>query len=361
MANKLVLAVTGGGTEAIGNMLSVGGASSYFLEGVVPYSNKSLDDFLGFAPKKYCSEQTARQMAAAAFQRALYLGAADVEALGVACTASLVKPSGEREGREHVAYLARADLFTSESISIKLLEKRSRKAEEDLIAKTIELYASGGAAASYFYLTPDEREALVYRGSSDRYQVKKLFVDNQPQYYFAEKTTSKFSNSLIFPGSFNPFHDGHASMMKEAYKRTKRKIFLEISVTNVDKPPIDYVDINYRVNSITNYLMKDSELMEIFGGIILSNTPTFTKKVWLYPPGVDYLVGGDTAKRILDIKYGSVIDLMDALMVMNAKFYVTPREGHEVYVPIDFKRHFEFLDCSIPNISSTRIREEQIT
>src|SRR5690606_16064621 len=119
--SKLVLAITGGGTEAIGNLLKVGGASSYFIEAHVPYGMKSLDKFLGFKPEKYCSPETARHMAVESYKRAIAHGAKAEEAVGIGATCSLVKPSGERAGREHLIYVSgfQHNLQFVEGISLK--------------------------------------------------------------------------------------------------------------------------------------------------------------------------------------------------------------------------------------------------
>ena len=67
---QLVLAITGGGSQAIGELLSVPGGSQTVLEAVVPYSAISLEAFLHARPEHFCSARTARMMAMAAFERA---------------------------------------------------------------------------------------------------------------------------------------------------------------------------------------------------------------------------------------------------------------------------------------------------
>ncbi|MBR5627545.1 MAG: hypothetical protein IKW74_08015, partial [Thermoguttaceae bacterium] len=83
---KMVLAVTGGGSGVIGDLLSVPGGSQTLLEAIVPYSTESLCQFLRTVPEQYCSEKTARLMAMSAFLRAIQLNSvnppADTSGLG---------------------------------------------------------------------------------------------------------------------------------------------------------------------------------------------------------------------------------------------------------------------------------------
>src|SRR2546430_85232 len=59
----VVLAVTGGGASAVAALLGVPGASRTVLEAVVPYHERALAEFLGFAPAQACSGETSRAMA----------------------------------------------------------------------------------------------------------------------------------------------------------------------------------------------------------------------------------------------------------------------------------------------------------
>ena len=65
----IVLAVTGGGSRAIADLLAVPGGSRTLLEAVVPYSASALAAWLGSRPDEFCSAATARAMAMVAFQR----------------------------------------------------------------------------------------------------------------------------------------------------------------------------------------------------------------------------------------------------------------------------------------------------
>ena len=87
---QAVVALAGAGSEALACLLSVPGASRTLLEALVPYGRNSMIDFLGHEPEQYVSSRNARDMAKAAYARALTLREGDEPALGLGCTATLV-------------------------------------------------------------------------------------------------------------------------------------------------------------------------------------------------------------------------------------------------------------------------------
>ena len=79
---QAVVALAGAGSEALAWLLSVPGASRTLLEALVPYGRKSMIGFLGHEPEQYVSQENARDMAKAAYERALNLREGDEPALG---------------------------------------------------------------------------------------------------------------------------------------------------------------------------------------------------------------------------------------------------------------------------------------
>src|SRR5215831_6131780 len=67
---KAALAITGGGSGAISELLRVPGGSRLLIEAQVPYDMQALAVFLGFAPTQACSSNTALAMAQTARARA---------------------------------------------------------------------------------------------------------------------------------------------------------------------------------------------------------------------------------------------------------------------------------------------------
>src|ERR1700739_1742271 len=147
---KAALAITGGGSGAIGELLRVPGGSRLLIEGQVPYDVQALATFLGFAPAQACSSDTAIAMAQTARARAARLMPAGTDMVGLGATAALVSDRPRKgEHRFHVAIANSAGIAHCTCVMAK--GRRDRAAEEDLVSRAIVLclaHGSGFAAPS---------------------------------------------------------------------------------------------------------------------------------------------------------------------------------------------------------------------
>ncbi len=97
----------------------------------------------------------------------------------------------------------------------------------------------------------------------------------------------------LLPGSFNPLHDGHLRLAHVAANLLGAPVAFEMSVSNVDKPALAADDVCRRMSAFPS----DAELW-------LTCAPTFVEKARLFPKAV-FVVGADTAARIVDPRYYS--------------------------------------------------------
>jgi hypothetical protein len=292
---KAALAITGGGSGAVGELLRVPGGSRLLIDAQVPYDELALAAFLGFAPAQACASDTAIAMAQNARARAARLMPAGTDLVGLGATAALVSDRPRRgEHRFHIATASSAGIAHCTGVMAK--GRRDRAAEEDLVARAIVLWlarACGIAATSpRSLLDPDEHfaESVVAAVDTiDRLLAGELDrVTVQPD---GQMMLSALRPPVLFPGSFNPVHEGHLLLARVAEELKQQPVAFEISVTNVDKPPLAGDAVRHR---LAQFAWKSP--------VELTRAPTFVEKARLFP-GSTFVVGADTAERLFGPRY----------------------------------------------------------
>jgi hypothetical protein len=295
---KAALAITGGGSGAVGELLRVPGGSRLLIEAQIPYDEQALAAFLGLAPAQACSTDTAIAMARTARARAARLMPAGADLVGLGATAALVSDRPRKgEHRFHIAFANSAGIAHCTCVLAK--GRRDRAAEEDLVSRAIVLWlarACGVAASSpRSLLDADEHyaetevvpgEAMdtidrLLAGEHDRVTV-------QPD---GQMMLSAPQPVVLFPGSFNPMHEGHVLLARVAEELRQQPLAFEISVTNVDKPPLAGETVRHR---LSQFAWKSP--------VELTRAPTFLEKSRLFPSAT-FVIGADTAERLVAPKY----------------------------------------------------------
>lgn len=360
---KAVLYITGGGTEVLPMLLERGGGSATLLSARVPYANAETAELLGGEPEKYVSEATTRQLAMAAFQKALALRTGDEPVIGVACSSSLQKTPEERKGRIHHIFAALQTNSKTVSVSVtidpaSLIRSPAcemfdgapfksvsavdiRKWEEKLNAIIVfNLVAEGcgiheRASIPYRYdFKVDRHESnlngsylpLLLEGKINRLS---FYVDGDEitssSTYYRDEPHSAF----IMPGSYNPAHKGHFEMADyvacNLVQMPDFGIDFEISICNVEKPMLDLITLEERLKSIGK------------GGkrkVWITNASTFVEKTKVFSRFTTFIIGYDTALRICDPKYAGDVDkVIDVFYKKDTRFIVFGREIDGVFHP----------------------------
>jgi len=292
---KAALAITGGGSGAVGELLRVPGGSRLLIEAQVPYDEQALAAFLGFSAAQACSSDTAIAMARTARARAAKLAPAGADLVGLGATAALVSDRPRKgEHRFHIAFANAAGVAHCSCVLAK--GQRDRAGQEDLVSRAIVLWlarACGVAAPSpRSLLDADEYYAetvvtavdtidRLLAGEHDRVTVQ---ADGQMM-------LSAPQPFVLFPGSFNPMHEGHVLLARVAEELRQQPLAFEISVTNVDKPPLAGETVR---NRLAQFAWKSP--------VELTRAPTFLEKSRLFPSAT-FVIGADTAERLVAPKY----------------------------------------------------------
>lgn len=160
--------------------------------------------------------------------------------------------------------------------------------------------------------------------------------------------------AILLPGSFNPLHKGHEGLLLSAEKATGREGVLELSVTNVDKPPLTLIEVERRL----------LQLKGIYSAV-LTCAPTFAAKAELFP-GSWFAMGYDTAIRLLSPAYHADVPAMLArFQTLGTRFIVAGRLHDSAFQTLEnlhVPAGFESLFIPIPgdqfreDISSSELR-----
>jgi len=203
------------------------------------------------------------------------------------------------EHRFHIAFANAAGIAHCTCVLAK--GRRDRAHEEDLVSRAIILWlarACGIAAPSpRSLLDADEHHAetvcaetgvaavdtidQLLAGELDRVTV-------QPDGQMMLSAPQPF---VLFPGSFNPLHEGHVLLARVAEELRQQPLAFEISVTNVDKPPLAGETVRHRVAQLA---WKSP--------VELTRAPTFLEKSRLFR-STTFVIGADTAERLVAPKY----------------------------------------------------------
>ncbi|MGI9430253.1 MAG: hypothetical protein ACR2NM_16450 [Bythopirellula sp.] len=364
---RCVLAVTGGGSTAIGQLLASPGASRTVLEAVVPYSNTALTDWLQCAAEQACSAATARAMAMAAWMRARQL---DPETdphqlIGLGATASLVSDR-PKKGNHRIHVATQTATVTTVTTLELAKDQRDRLAEEALAAQLVLLTLAKTSAVditsaqSHFneQLLPQETVASVLQQAEESWTALLLSQASHVCY------PNPFSPQAILCGAFNPPHDGHRRMAAHAAQRLGCPVDWELSITNVDKPPLDFVEIEQRLGWLHGETTSERT--------VLTDAPTFRAKSQLFP-GCTFVVGADTIARVGDPKYysgesGTFDAAIGQIATHGCRFLVFGREidgNFQVVSDLDLPAPLRDLCDEVPgaefreDISSTQLRENR--
>ncbi len=326
---RLVLSLTGGGSGAMAALLQVPGASASVLEAIVPYSAQSLQDWLGGSVDQYCSEATARAMAMRAFERSRELSDDDPHRLcGIGATASLATNRPKRgPHRIHVAWQSATATVVA---TCRFTTGAGTRADEEDVSAQLIL----GAIAEACGISAPQSIKTSIEIETDRREQRA--PDSWTELLLGRRSSVNVPASneaarpaILFPGAFNPPHCGHERMAKIAARRCGGPVTFEVSITNVDKPPLDFVEIADRLDRLDRLAGQP---------VLLTRAPTFVEKARL-TPGCTFVVGTDTIERIADpVYYGGDATQRDAaiaeLATLGCRFLVFGRTLEGRFAPL---------------------------
>ena len=291
--HRLVFEFAGAGSLALYWLHSVPGSSRTVLEATDRYAGASLADLIGRMPEKFVSADTARMMAEFAYRRAMRLTDGSTPCLGVACTATIATDRAKRGS--HACSIAVYDGATLRSFDLTLTKgARDRAGEERLISLLIirAIADACSVTAPDLALEPSETLNAHEEPHPDpltlllRGDIERVFVSMDGRVHLESAPPV-----ALLSGSFNPLHAGHEQLAQAAATLLGAPVAFELPVLNADKPPLGYAELERRLDQFRRRYP-----------VVLSRAPLFVQKARLFP-GCTFVIGYDTAIRIIDPRY----------------------------------------------------------
>ena len=340
--NIFSLNVTGGGISSLKMLFTVPGASKSLKYVTIPYSRSSLLKTVSREEENiniqsYCSSDIALRLAEESFRTTvdnilleepnILVDQSKIRIFGVGCTAALATSVPKRgDHRCHIALVSGKTVIKSSIILDKEILTRE---EEDLICSEVIIDLIGKFCGLKPLLTEQSPRKKFYSINTETIDNLRLAAvqeflekkdnlfcfpslhNSSPLEWLTLSNCSLPARSLIFPGSFNPLHDGHLNLVETALTElslTKHNclVIFEIAAINVDKPPLSEEEILRRVAqffySRNSLLMKLLQENKVVIGIAITSSPRFIEKCKIFP-NCNFVVGADTLERLLDLKY----------------------------------------------------------
>lgn len=391
---SVCVCVAGGGGHAISTLAATSGASSMLLEGTVAYDRRAFRSYVGLTANstrvRYNSLEAAKLASETALKRAMNFKTHNLRQMngcvGVGCASALVSSSSPDSVKGSGYIVATRADGSQLSINVTLVAQadvnQRTRVEEDvfishLILRSIELIrqstkglekrdetqTNAGDIITEFWGTslahdgPEEDTAFcaaqrLLDGDEQALVLLPVYEDGRPVKFRALRYPVIPDGSLVMPGSFNPPHKGHISLGQAAVRAAERMgysrrheelpIFMELSLTNADKPPIDPQIASERIQKFLQL-----EDLPNQWGLVLTRAPLFSQKVACLRDcimessdgkdgKISFVIGADTLARILNPKYynDDKDQMIDALLSMRgAHFFAGGRVEQKKETP----------------------------
>lgn len=331
----LYISAAGGGSEAISGISAYPSRSSVILGANFINCTNLFNEWIGVTEwKKYSSMESAERLAL----RSQEVGKFGIRHVGIGIASSLAT-FNEREGRKNVVNICAIgyNFKITKAIEFEDIKKYANDADRRFV-----------------------QENEIFENICDLIQVIDRIllnvskpVDNQGFVveWVPHLPEIKDESINVYPGSFNPIHDGHKFLKENSEKVTGAKSYYELSLLNFEKPQTSIEEAKNRIGLIRE-------------PIILTYCKTFVEKYKFlksaYPKfkQINFIMGLDTWNRL------SNEDLIFFQEAKDVKLIVYGRNGEWIHKnEYDNWRHIliDDLDGSIKNynnpISSRKIKE----
>lgn len=344
---------TGAGAGLQAKLWEVPGSSAYLSGASFPYSAEEQEDLLGFMPEHFCSEEAAIDLASAAYMKAYKFGGN--KPVGVGITASVASEKIHRGEHHAFACVITNDKAIAASVTFTkatgIGQRRSDGELTDILGRQLLKVALDFEDKEFAPVGTHD----VTQQVKDRFFLRPFFSQDGKR--FAHFVLAE--NGVLFPGAFNPPHDGHFGPANEVANEFGRQVVFEVTA----EPP-------HKDALTPQQLLQRAKLLQRGNRLFTRKNPYYLDKARAYP-GAGLLLGADAMVRMLDPKWGlNTTEMLKEFKSLRTKIYLIDRKVDGKLVTymdiIDLMDDeqvdlFESLAFHIPgewDISSTEIRNK---
>jgi nicotinic acid mononucleotide adenylyltransferase len=330
----IFIASTGAGAGIQERLWRMPGSSSYLASAIFPYDQNELTDFIGYEPEKFCSEDTAIDMAMAAYVRAKAVNFAkklhDRPGLGLGLTASVASDREHRgDHRIHLAIVTDHPKAPSGCVTMNLtlskgvgIEVRERDGH---LADYIAIEAIGQVLGHGFNIKPGDTAGAEHTSFNvaDHHMRHSLLTRSlfHPNGRREKPNVHQFYNDgvALFPGSFNPPHVGHIGMAEEVeekrpsytvnrpgepvpYGYTAKKVIFALNLDYpinkaTGKPNKEPMNSLQALDRVAYFRLAKNNLRPL---LITTDQALYADKARAFAK-IPYVIGMDTIERIFEV------------------------------------------------------------
>lgn len=346
---------TGAGAGLQKLLWEVPGSSAYLSGCSFPYDQDEQEELLGFMPEHFCSEEAAVDLASAAYMKAYKFGGK--LPIGVGIAASVASTEIHRgDHRIHVCVITNDFVRSAEVVLEKGVgeEKRTQDGEaSDSLGFHLMMNTIFDTTSPL--LKEHKDTSAVAR---DRFMARPFFAANGKR--LAKLPDERYA---LYPGAYNPPHEGHFGVAKAAMDDYNYKAVFEVTA----EPP-------HKDALTVQQLLQRAKLLRGYDRLFTAKLPFYLDKARVYQKK-PLILGADAMVRMLDPKWGlDAGEMFAAFYDFGTKLFVASREVDGVMTTCDeilddIKTKFPFKVWASArivmkplngewNISSTELRKK---
>lgn len=309
---RVYLACTGAGAGLQQILWSVPGCSSFFAGAEFPYDQEATERLLGFRPEKFCSIETAVDLALESYARACVERGAvtESEPVGLGLTASVASLVAHRgDHRVCAAVATRRGVW----VASRVLDKGVGHAARDLDGRAADwlglgliLHAAGAGLAEGARAEPGvDAETVLMHGlgptlvcdasalARRRFLARGLHTRDGRRLPVTPAALGRAGH--LFPGAFNPPHAGHFAIADSVQSATGAPVVFAVTANAPHKPPVQLAE-----------LVERAALLRGYDRMFTEDDPLYLDKARRYPNRA-IVLGADAFRRLLDPKWGPAV------------------------------------------------------